>query len=125
MTVALAKRAATTAADDTDTVEAPEETDERNPVETTDDMPQVTYSAPAEMELDHLTQQERSAVDAATRRLATEPRIGRAVPDQIDGTHAHALDLAAQRTGGRPVTLLYRYDSVTHEVLITWLLIGP
>ncbi|MEU9703022.1 hypothetical protein [Streptomyces sp. NPDC047981] len=53
------------------------------------------------------------------------PEHARRLPDADPTSESYAIDLLPEQTGGRGITIVYRYSRDLNAVLILWLIAGP
>ncbi|MFM9735181.1 hypothetical protein [Streptomyces niveiscabiei] len=90
-------------------------------------MTQAFYSDAAETVLADLTAGEQAAVDAVRKGLETdpEPAHARGLPDADPLSESYAIELLPEQTGGRGVSVVYRYVQDLDACLISWIIAGP
>ncbi|MGW1072280.1 hypothetical protein [Streptomyces sp. NPDC002537] len=84
-------------------------------------MTHAFYSDAAEKARIDLTPHERVAVDSARTSLEADPRQGRPMLD----SDLRVVGLLPEDTGGRDISVVYRYNAELDAALITWLIAGP
>ncbi|MFF5859579.1 hypothetical protein ACFY8B_28830 [Streptomyces sp. NPDC012751] len=84
------------------------------------------FSDAAEKILGDLGGSERTAVTSVRASLEEDPAPGRArrLPDAGPRSESYAIDLLPEQTGGRGITVVYRYDRDLDAVLVLWLIAG-
>ncbi|MGX1956072.1 hypothetical protein ACWIGY_38035 [Streptomyces anulatus] len=90
-------------------------------------MTYVFYSDASEKILGELTRSEQAAVESVRRFIEEDPDSdqARALPDPDPRSTSWALDLLPEETGGRGITVAYRFDAELDAVLILWIIAGP
>ncbi|MGW4825691.1 hypothetical protein ACWEP4_44275 [Streptomyces sp. NPDC004227] len=90
-------------------------------------MTHAFYSDPAEKILTELTPGERAAVESVRRSLEDDPDPGhaRGLPDADPGSESRVIELLPEQTGGRGISVVYRYSQELDACLILWLIAGP
>lgn len=90
-------------------------------------MSHVFYSDAAEKIRAELTPGERAAVETVRRSLEDDPdpEHARGLPDADPGSESYVVELLPEQTGGRGISVVYRYSQDLDAVLILWLLAGP
>ncbi|MFC5724687.1 hypothetical protein ACFP1Z_31505 [Streptomyces gamaensis] len=84
-------------------------------------MTHAFYSDAAETARIELTRDERAAVDHVRAALEADPRQGHPMPDSA----LQVVDLLPEETGGRGISVVYRYGDELDAALILWLVTGP
>ncbi|MBH1937833.1 hypothetical protein I5Q34_26785 [Streptomyces sp. AV19] len=84
-------------------------------------MTHAFYSDAAEKARIELTRDERAAVDRVRAALEADPRQGHPMPD----SDLQVVDLLPEETGGRGISVVYRYSGELDAVLVLWLVAGP
>ncbi|MEU2769331.1 hypothetical protein ABZ628_21610 [Streptomyces diastaticus] len=81
----------------------------------------------AEKLLAGLTASEQAAVESVCRCIGEDPDSERArgLPDADPRSSSWAVDVLPEATGGRGVSVIYRYDAALDAVLVLWLIAGP
>ncbi|MEV5880617.1 hypothetical protein AB0L75_41890 [Streptomyces sp. NPDC052101] len=74
-----------------------------------------------------LNPSEQAAVESVRRHLADDPDSDRArgLPDADPGSESYVIELLPEETGGRGISVVYRYSQDLDAVLILWLIAGP
>jgi hypothetical protein len=90
----------------------------------------VTYaffSDAAEKILRELSPSEQQAVESVRRFLEEDPDSERArgLPDADNRSTSWAIELLPEETGGRGISVVYRFDADLDAALILWLIAGP
>ncbi|MFE2749594.1 hypothetical protein ACFXKX_35640 [Streptomyces scopuliridis] len=88
-------------------------------------MTHAFYSDAAEKILADLTRTERAAVESVRRALEDDPEQGRGLPDADPRSESYAVELLPEQTGGRGISIVYRYSQDLDAALILWLIAGP
>ncbi|PWI06466.1 hypothetical protein DIZ27_33090 [Streptomyces sp. NWU339] len=88
-------------------------------------MTHAFFSDPAEKILTELSPPERAAVESVRRALEDDPRQGRGLPDADARSESRVVELLPEQTGGRGISVVYRYSEDLDAVLILWLIAGP
>lgn len=91
-------------------------------------MTHAFYSDAAEKILrSDLSVSERAAVEAVRRSLENDPdpEHARGLPDADPYSESYAIELLPETTGGRGITVVYRYSQDLDAALILWLIAGP
>ncbi|MFD8851863.1 hypothetical protein [Streptomyces sp. NPDC059604] len=90
-------------------------------------MTQAFYSDAAEKILSDLSTSERTAVMSVRASLEDDPTPdhARGLPDADPRSESYAIDLLPEQTGGRGITVVYRYSQALDAALILWLIAGP
>ncbi|MEV6674352.1 hypothetical protein [Streptomyces sp. NPDC051162] len=84
-------------------------------------MTHAFYSDAAEKARVELTRGERAAVEAVRVSLETDPGQGRPTPD----SDLRVVELLPEETGGRGISVVFRYNEELDALLISWLVAGP
>jgi hypothetical protein len=82
-------------------------------------------SDPAEKILTELNRTEQAAVERVRRSLEEDPTQGRGLPDADPYSASRVVELLPEQTGGRGISVVYRYSEDLDAVLILWLIAGP
>ncbi|MET9484771.1 hypothetical protein [Streptomyces sp. NPDC006638] len=90
----------------------------------------MTYafvSDAAEKILGSLTPSEQAAVESVRRFTEEDPDSERArgLPDADPYSSSWVIELLPEETGGRGISVIYRYHSDLDAVLILWIIAGP
>ncbi|CAM5483459.1 hypothetical protein GCM10010329_67790 [Streptomyces spiroverticillatus] len=88
-------------------------------------MTHAFYSDAAEKARLDLSPRERAAVEDVRLSLESAPGRGESVPDSGPGSSSYVVELLPEETGGRGISVLYRYDGALDAALITYLVAGP
>ncbi|MER7952058.1 hypothetical protein ABTY59_32170 [Streptomyces sp. NPDC096079] len=91
-------------------------------------MTHAFYSDAAEKILrSDLSTTERAVVMSLRASLEEDPTPShaRGLPDADPRSESYAIDLLPEETGGRGLTVVYRYSQDLDAVLILWLIAGP
>jgi hypothetical protein len=85
------------------------------------------YSDAAEKIRRELTRSEQAAVEAVRRSLEDDPTPdhARGLPDADPHSESYAIEVLPEVTGGRGISVVYRYSQDLDAVLILWLIAGP
>lgn len=85
------------------------------------------YSDAADKARADLTRSEQAAVESVRRLLEDDPTPARArgLPDADPRSESYAVELLPEQTGGRGISVVYRYAPDMDACLILWLLAGP
>lgn len=85
------------------------------------------YSDAAEKILSELTRSEQAAVEEVRRLVEQDPDSERArsLPDADPRSSSWVIELLPEQTGGRGISVVYRYSQELDAVLILWLIAGP
>ncbi|MFE6691950.1 hypothetical protein ACFVFQ_36460 [Streptomyces sp. NPDC057743] len=91
-------------------------------------MTHAFYSDAAEKILrSDLSVSERTAVMSVRASLEEDPTPdhARGLPDADPRSESFAIDLLPEQTGGRGITIVYRYSQDLDAALVLWLIAGP
>ncbi|MCX4682653.1 hypothetical protein OG413_46775 [Streptomyces sp. NBC_01433] len=90
-------------------------------------MTSVFYSDGAEKLRAELTRSEQAAVESVRRSLEGEPDPdhSRGLPDADPRSESFVVELLPEQTGGRGISVVYRYSQDLDAALILWLIAGP
>lgn len=90
-------------------------------------MTHAFFSDAAEKMRAELTASERAAVESVRRSLEDDPdpEHARSLPDADPASESYAIELLPEQTGGRGITVVYRYAPDLDAALILWLIAGP
>ncbi|MGW6605709.1 hypothetical protein [Streptomyces sp. NPDC055036] len=88
-------------------------------------MTHAFYSDAAEKIRADLTRTEQAAVESVRRALEDDPEQGRGLPDADPLSESYAVELLPEQTGGRGISIVYRYSQDLDAALILWLIAGP
>ncbi|RZD54916.1 hypothetical protein C0Q58_30750 [Streptomyces albidoflavus] len=85
------------------------------------------YSDAAEKAFTGLTAGERAAVESVRRYIEADPdgERARGLPDADPGSSSWAIEVLPEDTGGRGISVIYRYHAELNAALILWLIAGP
>jgi hypothetical protein len=72
-----------------------------------------------------LDRSEQAAVESVRRSLEEQPRQGRTLPDADPRSESYVVELLPEQTGGRGISVVYRFSSDLDAALILWLIAGP
>ncbi|WP_331764345.1 hypothetical protein [Streptomyces sp. NBC_01506] len=89
-------------------------------------MTHVFYSDAAEKILGELSSSEQAAVESVRRFVEEDPDSERArdLPDADPRSSSWVIELLPDETGGRGISVVYRFDSHLDAALILWLMSG-
>ncbi|MCC9309970.1 hypothetical protein LN042_23330 [Kitasatospora sp. RB6PN24] len=85
----------------------------------------VAFSDSTEKVLPELTPSERRAVNTVRSQLEAQPRLGKRRPGYDPKAEDYVVRLGEEQTGGRTISVLYRFHPSMDAALVTWLVIGP
>jgi hypothetical protein len=87
----------------------------------------VFHSDAAEKILRELSPSEQAAVESARRFIEEDPDSERArgLPDADPRSTSWVIELLPEDTGGRGISVIYRFNVDLDAVLILWLIAGP
>ncbi|MGW1765012.1 hypothetical protein ACWCQL_13175 [Streptomyces sp. NPDC002073] len=88
-------------------------------------MTHAFYSDAAEKVRAELDRGEQAAVEAVRRSIEDAPGRGRVVPDADPASESYVIELLPEQTGGRGISVVYRYSVELDAALILWLIAGP
>ncbi|MFM9449162.1 hypothetical protein [Streptomyces acidiscabies] len=91
-------------------------------------MTQAFYSDAAEAVVRRdLTPSEQAAVEAVRKSLELDPdpAHARGLPDADPLSESYAIELLPEQTGGRGISVVYRYVQDLDACLISWIIAGP
>ncbi|MFF7995065.1 hypothetical protein ACFZDG_35510 [Kitasatospora xanthocidica] len=90
-------------------------------------MTRAWHSDAVEKLLPGLTPGERAAVEAVRSSLELDPDPARArgLPDADPHSETYAIELLPSVTGGRGISVVYRYVQHLDSCLVLWLIVGP
>lgn len=90
-------------------------------------MTHAFFSDAAEKILRELSPTEQQAVESVRRFLEEDPDSDRArsLPDADPSSTSWAIEVLPEETGGRGISVVYRYNADLDAVLILWLIAGP
>ncbi|MZG02961.1 hypothetical protein [Streptomyces sp. SID5614] len=85
------------------------------------------FSDTAEKILRELTRSEQTAVEMARRFIEEDPDSdqARSLPDADPRSASWGIDLLPEQTGGRGITVVYRFNADLDAALILWIIAGP
>jgi len=83
------------------------------------------YSDAADKARAELSRSEQAAVESVRRALEADPEQGRGLPDADPRSESYVVELLPEQTGGRGISLVYRYAQDLDAALILWLIAGP
>ena len=90
-------------------------------------MTHAFFSDAAEKILRELSPSEQAAVESVRRFLEEDPDSERArgLPDADHRSTSWAIELLPEETGGRGISVVYRYNADLDAALILWIIAGP
>ncbi|WP_055522897.1 hypothetical protein [Streptomyces graminilatus] len=90
-------------------------------------MTHAFFSDAAEKILRELSPSEQAAVESVRRFLEDDPDSDRArgLPDPDHRSTSWAIELLPEETGGRGISVVYRYNADLDAALILWIIAGP
>ncbi|MDX3025366.1 hypothetical protein [Streptomyces acidiscabies] len=90
-------------------------------------MTHAFFSDAAEKILRELSPGEQQAVESVRRFLEEDPDSERArsLPDADNRSTSWAIELLPEETGGRGISVVYRFNVDLDAVLILWIIAGP
>ncbi|WP_030775544.1 hypothetical protein [Streptomyces sp. NRRL F-2664] len=88
-------------------------------------MTHAFYSDTAAKVLAELARAEQAAVESVRRALEDDPERGRGLPDADPRSESYVVELLPEQTGGRGISVVYRYSQDLDAALILWLIAGP
>ncbi|MFE4658195.1 hypothetical protein ACFRFJ_16110 [Streptomyces hydrogenans] len=90
-------------------------------------MTRAFHSDASEKILRELGTSEQAAVESVRRFLEEDPDSDRArgLPDADPRSSSWVIELLPEETGGRGISVVYRYNVDLDAVLILWLIAGP
>ncbi|MGW6026941.1 hypothetical protein [Streptomyces sp. NPDC055099] len=88
-------------------------------------MTHAFYSDAAAKMRAEFSRSEQAAVEAVRRALEENPEQGRGLPDADPDSVSYVVELLPEQTGGRGISVVYRYSRDLDAALILWLLAGP
>ncbi|WP_151775704.1 hypothetical protein [Streptomyces abyssomicinicus] len=90
-------------------------------------MSHAFYSDAAEKIRAELVRSEQAAVESIRRLLEDDPDTDRArsLPAADPDSESYVIELLPEQTGGRGISVVYRYSPGLDAVLILWLIAGP
>ncbi|ELP69957.1 hypothetical protein PV735_46860 [Streptomyces turgidiscabies] len=90
-------------------------------------MSHAFYSDAAEKIRAELTRSEQVAVESVRRTLEDDPgpAHARGLPDADPQSESYVIELLPEQTGGRGISVVYRYSQTLDSALIVWLIAGP
>lgn len=85
------------------------------------------YSDAADKARTGLTTPEQAAVESVRRALEDDPdpEHARGLPDADPRSESYVVELLPDQTGGRGISVVYRFSQDLDAVLILWLIAGP
>ncbi|MFJ2561357.1 MULTISPECIES: hypothetical protein [unclassified Streptomyces] len=90
-------------------------------------MSHAFYSFTAAKILRELSRSEKVAVESVRRALEDDPNPehARGLPDADPHSESYVVELLPEQTGGRGISVVYRYSQDLDAALILWLIAGP
>lgn len=90
-------------------------------------MTHAFYSDAAAKARTELSRSEQAAVESVRRALEDdpEPEHARGLPDADPRSESYVVELLPEQTGGRGISIVYRYSQDLDAALILWLIAGP
>ncbi|MFJ9482268.1 hypothetical protein ACIRRI_46050 [Streptomyces mirabilis] len=90
-------------------------------------MTHAFYSDAAEKIRTELSASEQAAVESVRRALEDdpEPEHARGLPDADPHSESYVVELLPEQTGGRGISVVYRYSQDLDAALILWVIAGP
>ncbi|MDJ0344207.1 hypothetical protein QMK19_29250 [Streptomyces sp. H10-C2] len=88
-------------------------------------MTHVFYSDAAAKARAELSRSEQAAVESVRRALEGDAEQGRGLPDADPRSESYVVELLPEQTGGRGISIVYRYSQDLDAALILWLIAGP
>lgn len=90
-------------------------------------MSHAFYSDAADKARQDLSPSEQAAVESVRCSLEDdpEPEHARGLPDADPGSESYVIELLPEQTGGRGISVVYRYSQDLDSSLILWLIAGP
>ncbi|GGX81014.1 hypothetical protein [Streptomyces minutiscleroticus] len=88
-------------------------------------MSHAFLSDPAEKILTELSRPERAAAESVRRALEENPAQGRGLPGTDPHSPTRVVELLPEQTGGRGISVVYRYSQDLDAALVLWLIAGP
>ncbi|MEU9056682.1 hypothetical protein AB0D37_40925 [Streptomyces sp. NPDC048384] len=90
-------------------------------------MSHAFYSDAADKARRDLTPSELAAVESVRRSLEEEPdpEHARGLPNADPRSVSNVIELLPEQTGGRGISVVYRYSQDLDASLILWLIAGP
>lgn len=88
-------------------------------------MSHAFFSDAAEKVFAGLTRSEQAAVTTIRATLQIGPRQGDPWPDGDPQAEGFVIRLTETQTGGRAISVVYRYHPDMDASLILWLIVGP
>ncbi|WP_369383281.1 hypothetical protein [Streptomyces sp. cg36] len=90
-------------------------------------MTHAFYSDAAEKIRAELSRTEQAAVESVRRALEDDPdpEHTRGLPDTDPHSESYVIELVPEQTGGRGISVVYRYVQNLDACLILWLIAGP
>lgn len=88
-------------------------------------MTSAFYSDVADKARAELSRSEQAAVESVRRAIEDDPEQGRGLPDADPRSESYVIELLPEQTGGRGISVVYRYSQDLDAALILWLIAGP
>lgn len=90
-------------------------------------MSHAFYSDAADKARRDLSPSEQAAVDSVRLSLEgdPDPAHARSLPDADPRSESYVIELLPEQTGGRGISLVYRYSQDLDSSLILWIIAGP
>ncbi|MFI6689043.1 hypothetical protein [Streptomyces sp. NPDC050485] len=90
-------------------------------------MSRAFYSDAADKACRELSRSEQAAVESVRRALEDDPDPlhARGLPDADPRSESYVVELLPEQTGGRGISVVYRYSQDLDAALILWLIAGP
>lgn len=88
-------------------------------------MSHAFLSDAAEKVFADLTRSEQAAVATVRAALQIGPRRGDPWPENDPQAEGFVIRLGEARTGGRGISVVYRYHPDMDAALVLWLIVGP
>ncbi|MEU6055936.1 hypothetical protein ABZ829_36595 [Streptomyces xanthochromogenes] len=90
-------------------------------------MTHAFYSDAAAKARAELSRSEQAAVESVRRALEDdpEPEHARGLPDADPRSESYVVELLPEQTGGRGISVVYRYSQDLDAALVLWLIAGP
>lgn len=90
-------------------------------------MSHAFYSDAADKARRDLSPSEQAAVESVRRALEEDPdpEHARGLPDADPQSESYVIELLPEQTGGRGISVVYRYSQDLDSSLILWLIAGP
>ncbi|MFE4829837.1 hypothetical protein [Streptomyces sp. NPDC056672] len=90
-------------------------------------MSHAFYSDAADKARLDLSPHEQAAVETIRRSLEDDPdpEQARGLPDADPRSDTYVIEVLPEQTGGRGISVVYRYSQDLDAALILWLIAGP